>query len=60
VGARATSWFGALVPSDDGLATRLAFAARWLLAPGLALLAGIQVAASRGCHADAIDARARP
>ena len=60
VGAHARDWFAGLVPSADDLATRLAFALRWLLAPGLMLLAGIQVAASRGFHSDAIDGTRAP
>ena len=41
------------LPADD-TADRLAFALTWLLVPGLALLAGIVVAARRGFIADAI------
>ncbi len=48
------------LPDADDLATRLAFAVRWLLAPGCTLLAGIQVAAGRGFHADAIDGTRTP
>ena len=60
VGLHATAWFGAWLPAADDLATRLAFAMRWLLAPGCALLAGIQVAAGRGFHPDAIDGTRSP
>ncbi len=43
-------------PDADGPAARLAFAARWLLAPGLALFAGIAVIANqRFFVADAIE-----
>jgi len=34
VGAHARDWFADRVPMADDLATRLAFAVRWLLAPG--------------------------
>ena len=60
VGAHARDWFAGWVPAADDLATRLAFAVRWLLAPGLLLLAGIHVAASRGLHSDAIDGTRTP
>jgi hypothetical protein len=60
VGGAARDWFAAWVPAADDLATRLAFAARWLLAPGCTLLAGIQFAASRGFHPDAIDGTRTP
>ena len=60
VGRAAPSWFADAVPAGDDLATRLAFAARWLLAPGCTLLAGIQFAASRGFHPDAIDGTRTP
>ena len=60
VGLRATTLFAALLPDADDLATRLAFAVRWLLAPGCMLLAGVQVAASRGFHPDAIDGTPTP
>jgi hypothetical protein len=43
-------------PDGDDTAARLAFAARWLLLPGLALLAGIGIIANqRFFVADAID-----
>lgn len=44
------------LPDGDDAASRLAFAARWLLLPGLALAAGIAVVANqRFFVADAID-----
>ena len=60
VGAHARDWFAGWAPAADDLATRLAFAVRWLLAPGVMLLAGIHVAASRGFHSDAIDGTRTP
>ena len=60
VGLQARSMFAATVPQADDLATRLAFAVRWLLAPGCTLLAGVQVAAGRGFHPDAIDGTPTP
>ena len=60
VGWHASSLFAANVPAADDLATRLALAARWLLAPGCMLLAGVQVAAGRGFHPDAIDGTPTP
>jgi hypothetical protein len=42
------------LPADDA-ASRLAFAARWLLIPGLTLLAGIIAAAQQRFYTDAID-----
>jgi hypothetical protein len=60
VGASATTWFAALVPAADDPATRLAFAARCLVAPGLALLAGIANVGRRGFYADAIDGTRTP
>ena len=60
VGRYATTLLAAWLPDADDLATRLAFGARWLLAPGCMLLAGIQVAAGRGFHADAIDGTRTP
>lgn len=59
-GQQATVLFAGALPGSDDLATRLAFAVRWLLAPGCTLLAGIQVAAGRGFHADAIDGTRNP
>lgn len=47
--------FGGLpLPAND-TAARLAFAVRWLLVPGVAVLAGVQVAGRRGFVPDAID-----
>lgn len=60
VGASATTLFAALVPAGDDLATRLAFAARCLVAPGLALLVGIANVGRRGFYADAIDGTRTP
>ena len=60
VGLHATTWFAAWLPPADDPATRLAFAVHWLLAPGCALLAGVQVAAGRGFHPDAIDGTRTP
>ena len=54
-----TLFAGATPPSDD-TASRLAYAARWLLAPGVMLLAGIGVAARRGFLRDAIDGTRTP
>jgi hypothetical protein len=59
-GCNAPAWFGRLVPPADDLATRLAFAARWLLAPGCALLVGIVAAGRRGFYPDAIDGTRTP
>ena len=56
----APAWLADFVPPADDLATRLAFAVRWLLAPGCTLLAGIQFTASRGFHPDAIDGTRTP
>jgi len=47
------------LPADD-VAARLAFAARWLLLPGLTLLAGIVAAGRRGFYPDAIDGTPTP
>ena len=59
-GSSAPRWFAGWVPAADDLATRLAFAVRWLLAPGCMLLAGIQFVGSRGFHPDAIDGTRTP
>ena len=48
------------MPPADDLATRLAFAARWLLAPDCALLVGIVAAGRRGFYPDAIDGTRTP
>lgn len=47
------------VPADDA-ASRLAFAAQWLIWPGLTLLAGVQAAARRGFYPEAIDGTRAP
>ena len=47
------------LPADD-IASRLAFAARWLIVPGLTLLAGIVGASRRGFYIDAIDGTRTP
>ena len=60
VAASASTWFAALVPQSDEPAARLAFAVRWLLAPGCALLAGIFNVSRRGFYAEAIDGTRTP
>jgi hypothetical protein len=60
VGCNSQAWFGGLVPPADDLATRLAFAVHWLLAPGCMLLAGIVATARRGFYPDAIDGTRTP
>ena len=50
---------GVAPPADD-VAHRLAFGARWLLAPGVTLLVGVWAAARRGFYADAIDGTRTP
>jgi hypothetical protein len=50
---------GVALPADE-LAPRLAFALRWLLIPGLALLAGVQLAGRRGFMPGAIDGSRTP
>ena len=60
VGSAAPRWFAGWGPAADDLASRLAFAVRWLLAPGCTLLAGIQFVGSRGFHPDAIDGTRTP
>jgi hypothetical protein len=47
------------LPSDD-LSSRLAFAVRWMLVPGICLLLGVIVAARRGFVPDAIDGTRTP
>src|ERR1700691_815171 len=47
------------VPADNA-ASRLAYAAHWLILPGLTLLAGIVAAGRRGFIADAIDGTRTP
>lgn len=48
----------ALPPDDAG--SRLAFAVRWLVLPGMTLLAGIMGASRRGFYKDAIDGTRTP
>lgn len=50
---------GITVPADD-TASRLAFAAAWLLVPGWCLLAGVFGASRRGFYADAIEGTRTP
>jgi hypothetical protein len=50
---------GVRLPSDD-TAARLAFAAHWLIAPGLTLLAGVVAAGRRGFIPAAIDGARTP
>jgi hypothetical protein len=50
---------GLALPRDDA-SDRLAFAARWLVAPGATLLAGVWAAARRGFYPDAIDGTRTP
>jgi hypothetical protein len=52
--------FGFAALPVDNTAARLAFAAHWLIVPGLALLAGIIVVSRRGFIADAIDGTRSP
>ena len=47
------------IPADDP-AQRLAYAAQWLLVPGLTLLAGVFGASRRGFYADAIEGTRTP
>src|SRR5476651_555307 len=56
---RLTGLAGFGLAADDA-ASRLAFAAHWLLLPGLTLLAGIFGAARRGFYRDAIDGTRSP
>jgi hypothetical protein len=52
--------FVSAVPTALDVGSRLAFALRWLLVPGLTLLAGVVGAARRGFYADAIDGTRTP
>jgi hypothetical protein len=52
--------FPVIGPASDDVADRLAFAATWLLLPGLSLLIGVVGAARRGFYADAIDGTRTP
>ena len=56
----APGFFGPASLPDDNTASRLAFAARWLMFPGLTLLVGIVLAGRRGFDADAIDGTRTP
>jgi hypothetical protein len=56
----ASTFFGFAALPADNVAARLAFAARWLLVPGLALLAGVWAAGRRGFIPDAIDGTRSP
>ena len=47
-------------PPHDDPASRLAYAARWLVLPGLTLLAGVFAASRRGFFADAIEGSRTP
>jgi hypothetical protein len=47
------------LPADD-LSSRLAFALRWMLLPGMCLLLGVIIAGRRGFIADAIDGTRTP
>jgi hypothetical protein len=48
-----------VLPSDD-LSSRLAFAVRWMLLPGICLLLGVIIAGRRGFIPDAIDGTRTP
>ena len=50
---------GVVLPADD-TASRLAFALRWMLLPGLTLLVGIVLAGRRGFFPDLIDGTRTP
>ena len=52
--------FGSVALPADGAADRLAFAALWLLVPGLTLLAGVTLMASRRFLSAAIDGTRTP
>jgi hypothetical protein len=52
--------FGSIsLPADD-LSSRLAFALRWMLLPGICLLVGVVIAGRRGFLPDAIDGTRTP
>jgi hypothetical protein len=59
-GRYASALFGFAALPADNIAARLAFAAHWLMVPGLTLLAGIWAAGRRGFIADAIDGTRSP
>ena len=56
----ANSLFAFVVLPADELSSRLAFALRWMLLPGVCLLVGVMVAGRRGFVADAIDGTRMP
>src|SRR5580658_6020578 len=56
----ANSLFAFVVLPADELSSRLAFALRWMLLPGVCLLVGVMVAGRRGFVADAIDGARTP
>jgi hypothetical protein len=56
----AGSLFGFLALPADDLPSRLAFAMRWMLLPGICLLLGVIIAGRRGFVADAIDGTRTP
>lgn len=56
----ASKLFGFAALPADNIAARLAFAAQWLMVPGLTLLAGVWVAGRRGFLADAVDGTRSP
>jgi hypothetical protein len=60
VWANLPAWFNGTQPATDDTAGRLAFALRWLLAPGVALAVGVLAAGRRGFYADAIDGTRTP
>jgi hypothetical protein len=56
----ASGLFGFVALPADDLSSRLAFALRWMLLPGICLLLGVVVAGRRGFVADAIDGTRTP
>lgn len=60
VWANLFTWFSWAQPAADDMTNRLAFALRWLLAPGVALAVGVSAAGRRGFLADAIDGTRTP
>jgi hypothetical protein len=57
---RASELFGFVaIPADD-VSSRLAFASRWMVLPGICLLLGVIVAGRRGFIVDAIDGTRTP
>ena len=56
----ASSLFAFVALPADELSSRLAFALRWMLLPGICLLLGVVVAARRGFIAQAIDGTRTP